>query len=159
MLMLPFALLMYPASRLGDRVPRAALLALGTLLYGSAIASLALVSASYLAVSMIAAGVASSLMYGTVLCYAATLVPAPSRGRMMAMVNTAGAFGMLLGPICGGMLVALGRGSVDPMSAYRNVFYLAAAVCVLWVVIQGPWLIKRLQVERSEHEIAAAPIT
>ncbi len=35
MLMLPFALLMYPASRLGDRMPRAALLGLGALLYGA----------------------------------------------------------------------------------------------------------------------------
>ena len=155
MLMLPFALLMYPASRLGDRMPRAGLLGLGALLYGAAIASLAVAPKGLLPVSMIAAGVASSFMYGTVLCYAATLVPAESRGRMMALVNTAGALGMLLGPMCGGIMVALGRNPADPLSAYRNVFYLAGATCVVWVLVQGPWLMRRLETERGEHALAA----
>jgi len=155
MLMLPFALLMYPASRLGDRMPRAGLLGLGALLYGAAIASLAVAPKGLLPVSMIAAGVASSFMYGTVLCYAATLVPAESRGRMMALVNTAGAMGMLLGPMCGGIMVALGRNPADPLSAYRNVFYLAGATCVVWVLVQGPWLMRRLETERGEHALAA----
>ncbi len=155
MLMLPFALLMYPASRMGDRMPRAALLSLGTLLYGVAITSLALVPKGLLPLSMIVAGVASSFMYGTVLCYAATLVPHESRGRMMALVNTAGALGMLLGPICGGLLVALGRNGADPVSAYRNVFYLAGTVCAAWVVVQGRWLVMRLRIERGEHALAS----
>lgn len=154
MLMLPFALLMYPASRLGDRVPRAALLAFGTLLYGAAITSLALVPKAFLPVSMIAAGVASSFMYGTVLCYCATLVPSDSRSRMMALVNTSGALGMLLGPMVGGVLVAIGRTQVDPLAAYRNVFYLAGVVCALWVVVQARWLTSRLQTERGEHALA-----
>ena len=154
MLMLPFALLMYPASRLGDRMPRAALLGVGTLLYGAAITSLALAPKALLPVSMMAAGIASSFMYGTVLCYAATLVPAEMRGRMMALVNTAGALGMLLGPMCGGIMVATFRNQADPLSAYRNVFYLAGAVCMAWVIIQGPWLFKRLETERGEHALA-----
>jgi MFS family permease len=157
MLMLPFALLMYPASRLGDRVPRAALLGAGAVLYGAAIASLALAPREFLPLSMMAAGIASSFMYGTVLCYAATLVAAESRGRMMALVNTAGALGMLLGPMCGGILVAIGRNPADPLSAYRNVFYLAGAVCVSWVLIQGPWLARRLEFERGEHALATQP--
>ena len=155
MLMLPFALLMYPASRMGDRMPRAALLGLGTLLYGFAIASLAVVPKGLLPLSMITAGIASSFMYGTVLCYAATLVPSESRGRMMALVNTAGALGMLLGPLCGGVLVALGRSRVDPLAAYQNVFYLAGVVCALWVVLQSRWLVARLGTERGEHALAA----
>ena len=159
MLMLPFALLMYPASRMGDRVPRAALLGLGTLLYGAAIASLAVVPKALLPVSMIGAGIASSFMYGTVLCYAATLVPSESRGRMMALVNSAGAFGMLLGPMCGGILVAIGRNGADPLAAYRNVFFLAGVVCAAWTVIQGRWLVNRLEIERGEHALAAAQTT
>ena len=155
MLMLPFALLMYPASRLGDRVPRSGLLGLGTLAYGASIASLALVPKSLLPLSMIGAGVASSFMYGTVLCYAATLVPAASRGRMMALVNTAGAFGMLLGPMVGGILVAIGKRQADPLSAYRNVFYLAGVVCVFWVLFQMRWLVARLRSERGERAVAA----
>lgn len=154
MLMLPFALLMYPASRLGDRMPRAALLGLGALVYGAAIASLAVAPKNLLPVSMMAAGIASSFMYGTVLCYAATLVPADSRGRMMALVNTAGALGMLLGPMCGGIMVAIFRTEADPLEAYRNVFYLAGGVCALWFLIQGPWLIKRLETERGENALA-----
>jgi MFS family permease len=159
MLMLPFALLMYPASRMGDRMPRAALLGMGTLLYGAAITSLALVPKGFLPLSMIVAGVASSFMYGTVLCYAATLVPSESRGRMMALVNMAGALGMLLGPMCGGMLVAAFRGGSDPLSAYRNVFYLAGAVCALWVLLQSRWLVFRLGIEREEYALAGAPTT
>lgn len=154
MLMLPFALLMYPASRLGDRLPRSALLGLGALVYGAAIASLAVAPSNLLPVSMMAAGIASSFMYGTVLCYAATLVPAELRGRMMALVNTAGALGMLLGPMCGGLMVAAFRTEAEPLSAYKNVFYLAGGVCALWVVIQGPWLMRRLETERGENALA-----
>jgi MFS transporter, DHA1 family, tetracycline resistance protein len=159
MLMLPFALLMYPASRLGDRVPRAALLALGTLLYGGAIASLAAVPREFLPVSMIVAGIASSFMYGAVLCYAATLVPAGSRGRMMALVNTAGACGMLAGPMLGGMLVAAFRTESEPLAAYRNVLFIAGASCALWTLLQARWLMARLAVERREHALAAAETT
>lgn len=154
MLMLPFALLMYPASRMGDRVPRAVLLGFGTLVYGLAIASLGIVPAMLLPASMVVAGVASSFMYGTVLCYAATLVPSESRGRMMALVNTAGAFGMLLGPMCGGILVSVGRDQADPLSAYRSVFFIGGAVCTLWIVVLGRWLRARLEIERGEHAVA-----
>jgi len=155
MLMLPFALLMYPASRLGDKVPRAALLGFGAILYGAAIASLALAPKALLPLSMAVAGVASSLMYGTVLCYAATLVSPAARGRMMALVNTAGAFGMLLGPICGGIMIAAFRNQADPLSAYRNVFYLAGASCAFWILAQAPWLMKRLARERGDDALAA----
>jgi MFS family permease len=103
---------------------------------------------------MMAAGIASSFMYGTVLCYAATLVPAELRGRMMALVNTAGALGMLLGPMCGGLMVAAFRTEAEPLFAYKNVFYLAGGVCALWVVIQGPWLMRRLETERGENALA-----
>jgi MFS family permease len=154
MLMLPFALLMYPASRLGDRVPRASLLGFGALLYGAAIASLALAPTALLPLSMMIAGAASSLVYGTVLCYAATLVSPDARGPMMALVNTAGALGMLLGPMCGGIMVAMGRNQADPLSAYRNVFYLAAASCSFWVLVQAPWLLRRLARERADHALA-----
>jgi MFS family permease len=154
MLMLPFALLMYPASRLGDRFPRAGILAVGTLMYGASIASLAVVPAAWLSASMIGAGVASSLMYGTVLCYAATLVPAESRGRMMALVNTAGALGMFAGPMTGGLLIAAFRDPADPLAAYRMVLMIAGASCALWTVLQVRWLRHRLAVERAEHEVA-----
>jgi MFS family permease len=140
---------------MGDRLPRAALLALGTLGYGAAITSLALVPKAFLPLSMGVAGIASSFMYGTVLCYAAALVPSDSRGRMMALVNTAGALGMLLGPMVGGVLVAIGKTQVDPLSAYRNVFYLAGGVCALWLVLQSRWLTSRLALERREHALAA----
>jgi MFS family permease len=155
MLMLPFALLMYPASRLGEKLPRAGLLGLGAILYGVALASLALAPKSLLPLSMMTAGVASSLMYGTVLCYAATLVSPESRGRMMALVNTAGALGMLLGPMCGGIMVAAFRNPLDPFSAYRNVFYLAGATCAFWMLLQAPWLMRRLERERGDHALAA----
>lgn len=156
-LLLPFALLMYPASRIGDRIPRATLLAGGTLLYGAAIASLAVAPKAGLALSMVVAGAASSLMYGTVLCYSVTLAPSAARGRMMALVNTAGAMGMLLGPMVGGLLVALGRGGPDPLQAYRNVFFLAGLVCAVWVAASSPWLVARLAIERGTH--ASAPPT
>ena len=156
MLMIPFALLMYPASRLGDRVPRSALLGVSTLLYGAAITSLALVPKAGLPIAMICAGIASSFMYGTVLCYAATLTPSASRGRMMALVNTAGALGMLLGPMIGGILVAVGRGQVDPIAAYRNVFYLAGAVSVVWTLLQAQWLSARFRVERGAAALASS---
>lgn len=148
MLLLPFALLMYPASRIGDRAPRALLLALGTLVYGAALAGLAVASRVLLPVLMVSAGAASALVYGTVLCYAASLSRGAPRGRMMALVNVAGAFGMLAGPMAGGLTIALSRGlTADPLQPYRNVFLLAGCVCALWVAAASPWLLKRLSVE------------
>ena len=159
MLMIPFALLMYPASRLGDRFPRAALLGGSTLLYGLAITSLAVVPKAGLPVAMICAGTASSFMYSTVLCYAATLTPGFARGRMMALVNTAGAMGMLFGPMIGGILVAAGRSQTEPVDAYRNVFYLAGAVSVLWTLLQGRWLSARFRLERGDAVSAVGAST
>ena len=76
---------------------------------------------------------------------------------MMALVNTAGAVGMLLGPMVGGVLVALGRGGPDPLQAYRNVFFLAGLVCALWVALCSPWLAARLAIERGTHGSAPPP--
>jgi MFS family permease len=73
---------------------------------------------------------------------------------MMALVNTAGALGMFLGPMCGGLMVALGRDAAEPLSAYRNVFYFAGSVCVCWVAVQARWLLERFRIEQGEHALA-----
>lgn len=150
LLTLPFALLMYPASRLGDRIPRASLLGAGALLYGTALASLAVAPAAWLSVSMLAAGIASALMYGSVLCYAATLVDAADRPRMMAWINMTGAFGMMVGPAIGGVLATWARVDGDPGAGYRLVFMAAGALSVVWAMLVSPWLVRRYRVEASK---------
>jgi MFS family permease len=151
LLTLPFALLMYPASRLGDRVPRASLLCAGALLYGTSLASLAIAPASWLPASMLCAGVASALMYGSVLCYAATLVDAEDRPRMMAWINMTGAFGMMIGPAVGGVLATWTRVEGDPGAGYRVVFMAAGALSIGWAAVVSPWLLGRFRAETSKH--------
>lgn len=147
LLTLPFALLMYPASRLGDFWPRGLLMGAGAIAYGGAIASLALVSGGSLGVSMLMAGVASSLLYGSVLCYAATLVSAAARPRMMAWVNTAGALGMLVGPALGGIIATVAKSEADPAHAYRFVFLAAGSLAGFWFLLMAPWLFQRIRSE------------
>lgn len=149
LLTLPFALSMYPVSRLAERVPRAALLLSGGVLYGGALASLAAAPAGALPVVMLTAGLASGLIFSPTLAYAADLAGPGKRGAVMSLVNAAGCLGMLLGPAAAGITSALFRDAGDPARGYRAVFVLAAFSVAAWLVASTPWLRRQLRAERA----------
>jgi len=149
LLTLPFALLTYPAGRLSDSVPRAAVMAVGALVYGFALMALGQAETPLLAWVMAAAGCGAACIFAPTLCYAASLAGPEQRGRAMALVNAAGCLGMLLGPAAAGITSALFRTSDDPLSGYRAVFGLAGIGVLTWLAIAGPWLVSRLREERA----------
>lgn len=144
---LPFAALMYPVGRLGERLPRALLLGTGTLLYGAALMGLAHAPTGLLPVLMGTAGVASALVFSPTLCYAATLGGESQRGRAMALLNAAGCLGMLMGPVFAGLLAGLLRSPADPCAGYRAVFLTSGAAVWLWGAVAAAWLARRWREE------------
>ena len=145
-----FAISMYPVGRLTERVPRAYVLGGGSALYGVSLALLGFVPAALLPVVMIAAGISSSMLYAPTLSYATTLSDASLRARVMALINSAGCFGMLAGPMVAGMISAAARRLDDPLQGYRAVFLMAALSVVVWLLAARTWLLARLREEKPE---------
>ncbi|MFO0571417.1 MAG: MFS transporter [Polyangiaceae bacterium] len=145
---LPFALLIYPASRLGDRVPRAVLLGGSVLLHGAALALLGWVPAAALSLVMLLAGTASAGTFAVVLCYSAS-AEGVSRSGAMAWVNAAGCLGMISGTAAGGIASAVWRDLSDPGRGHRAAFLVAAGALALWWLLALPWLRARYRKEVS----------
>ena len=141
LLTLPFALSMYPLSRLSDRISRATLMAVGGGLYAVSLLALAVVPFSVLPLIMVVAGASSAALFAPSLCYAACL-SGKRKEISMSLINAAGCAGMLLGPACAGITSAL-VGRVDPVFGYRAVFVLAACSVLTWIVLSGRWLARR----------------
>jgi MFS family permease len=157
LLTLPFALTMYPASRLGERVPRPRILALGAALYAGCFLMLRGSAAAALPALMIVAGIASGMIYAPALCETASLAGPEDRGLAMALLNGAGCLGMLMGPAAAGITVALFRSPADPLCGYRAVFTLNALTLGLWLASIVPVLLQR---NHSGHLLlpAAGPL-
>ena len=151
-LTLTFAVSMYPAGRLTDRVPRAYAFAVGGILYAVALAALGYVPPELLAAVMAVAGLASSFIYAPTLSYAAQLAGEAGKSRAMALVNAAGCLGMLMGPMLAGITTSVMKRTYDPVTAYRAVFLLAASSVLLWLVLSVRWLLRRLREERPQLE-------
>lgn len=157
LLTFPFALSMYPAARASDRGLAAPLLALGVAAYALALGLLAHAPTALLAPLMLAAGIASGLIFAGTLCYGTLLAGPSDKGRAMALINVAGCTGMLLGPMIAGIASAVGRRSVGPIFGYRLGFYIAALSLAVWLVASARWLVARARAEagpRASQEVA-----
>ena len=145
-----FAISMYPVGRLTERVPRAYVLGGGSALYGVSLALLGFVPVVMLPVLMITAGISSSMLYAPTLSYASTLSDASLRARVMALINSAGCFGMLAGPMVAGIISTAARRLDDPLQGYRTVFLVAALSVIVWLLAARTWLLARLREEKPE---------
>lgn len=154
-LTLSFAVFMYPAARLAERVPPASLLLTGGVVYGAVLNGLGHVAPAWLPVLMFAAGISSALLFATTLNYAAQ-AREEARASAMAWVNAAGAFGMLLGPAVAGITCAILKSSLAAGTAYRAVFHLAGGSVLLWLLIGSRWLVRMAQVERRAQQFVEA---
>lgn len=146
-LTVPFALATYPAAKLARRLPRALLLACGTLSYAATLLALAFVPTSWLAPAMLLGGLGSAGIFASTLGYVSERAPVAASSRGMAMLNAAGALGMLLGPVFAGVLSAQLRRADDPLYGYRAVFIASASALAMWLVLALPWLGRALHDE------------
>jgi len=127
--MLPFALLTYPSGRMSRRWNPLAMMIAGSVLYGIWFAGLAFVSAALMPFMMGLGGVAAALMFGPSLVLAAEASSAKSRSAAMAAFNASGSLGFLLGPLCGGAILA--AFSSMPETGFRIAILSAGAMELL----------------------------
>ena len=137
----PFAILVYPAGRLVDRIGRIWPLAIGSALFGVVYAAYGVASPAQLSVLMVLSGLLSALMFAPNLALCADLAPADQRGAAFTGFNIAGSMGMLLGPILGGGLFAWASQSMDATSAYRLTFLLTGITEVGCAAVTLPMLL------------------
>lgn len=109
-----FALGTWPMARLGDRVDRWKLVAVGAGLYALSYLVLGVTPVHLIVVVCSVAGLASAAIYGPSLGLAAMAVPDTARASAMAVLNAAGTLGMFLGSaLAGGLssvMLSLGYG-------------------------------------------------
>ncbi|WP_394850885.1 MFS transporter [Pendulispora brunnea] len=146
----PFALASYPAGRLLDRIPRAAMLVGGALLCAAALAGLGWVPRNAIGVSMLLFGIGSSMIFVPVIFYGAHVGQATERATVMALVHGAGCVGMLLGPAVAGIVSAVVGRRTDAVTGYRSVFLVACAVTLGWVLASAGVLARRMREEAAE---------
>jgi MFS family permease len=156
MLTLPFALLTYPAGRLSARVPRAALLGIGTLVYAAGLFLLGRAPSGGLPILMLLLGVASAAIYAPTLCYTATMAEPAERARAVSLVNATSCLGMVIGPMVAGITCAIVTRGAPPqiaslasIDAYRTVFAIASISALAWLALATPALVRRYRLERG----------
>lgn len=141
MFLLPFALLVYPAGRLADRIGRVRPIALGSAGFGVVFASYGLVPLAWMPITMVVSGVLSALMFAPNLTLCADLAPVAHRGAAFAGFNIAGSFGFLMGPIVAGCAMYLMQWmEFSPIAGYRMAFLAAGGGEVLCAAITLPML-------------------
>lgn len=131
-----FAVATWPMSRLGERVDRWKLIAVGALGYAVSYLALGFTPVELIVAVVTVAGLASAAIYGPSLGLAAQAVPDTARASAMAVLNAAGTLGMFLGSaLAGGLSSALLSAGADRAQAYTVVFMAAGAVQLVSVVL------------------------
>lgn len=131
-----FALGTWPMARLGDRVDRWKLIALGALLYAGSYVALPFVPLEAIVAVLCVAGLASAAIYGPSLGLAAQAVPDTARASAMAVLNAAGTLGMFLGStLAGGLSGALLSLGYAREAAYTTVFVSAGVLQLISVAV------------------------
>lgn len=131
-----FALGTWPMARLGDRVDRWKLIALGALLYSASYIALPFAPVQVIVVVLSVAGLASAAIYGPSLGLAAQAVPDTARASAMAVLNAAGTLGMFLGSLLAGAVSsAMLSAGLNRGAAYTTVFIAAGVVQLLSVAV------------------------
>ena len=154
MFLLPFAVLVYPAGRLVDRIGRIWPIALGSIAFGLVFATYGLVPTAHLEAVMLASGVLSALMFAPNLALCADLAPPGQRGAVFAGFNAAGSLGFVLGPLLAGAVFTICSARTSTTTAYQVTFVVAGATEVLCAAVTLPLL---LSLRRKRRCSTAAP--
>lgn len=118
--MVPFAILSWPVGRLAERLGWFRLLIGGNIAFGLVFGLYGYTPARLLPVAMVLSGVCSAFMFAPSLLLVSDLVRRGQGEGLFGAFQVAGSFGFLVGPIVGGVLVALTGGDGRP--AYEAIF-------------------------------------
>ncbi len=142
MFLVPFALLVYPAGRVIDRIGPVFPLVIGSLSFGVLIASYGFVDVNWLPGVMLASGVVSALMFAPTLSLCATFAPQRLRGSAYAGFNAAGSLGFIAGPIVAGTICQLATTPFGTTAAYQLAFVFAGFTQILCALLTLPLLLR-----------------
>jgi MFS family permease len=142
MFLVPFALVVYPAGRLIDRIGRVWPICAGTAVFGLIFAAYGCVTSAQLPAIMVLSGLVSAVMFAPSLALAADLAPAEQRGAAFTGFNVAGSLGFVLGPLCAGALYSLCQGRLDGLTAYRVTFAATGAAAMACALVTIPSLLR-----------------
>jgi MFS family permease len=137
--LLPYAVLTYPAGWLCDRINPVALMAVGSLGYGTFLIALGFTGTDLLIPVMAGGGVIAALMLAPSLVLTVRLAGA-AQATGMGGFHLTGSLGFMLGPLLSVAILAGLRGlGLDPYPAVFIVFGLFEIGCVLLLL---PWLLR-----------------
>lgn len=142
MFLLPFALLIFPAGLLVDRMGRVWTLALGNIGFGLVFALYGFASPDQLKLLMIASGVLSAIMFAPNLTLCADLVPSHRRGAAFTGFNVAGSFGFIVGPLAAGAIYSAISSFGASLGAFQLTFVFAGSMVALCALLTLPALLR-----------------
>lgn len=118
--MIPFAALCYPVGRLAERVGWFPLLVAGNIAFGIVYGAYGITPRALLPTSMVLSGVASAFIFAPSLLLVSDLVRRGHGEGLFGVFQIAGSLGFLVGPMVGGILVAVT--GADGRPAYEQIF-------------------------------------
>ncbi|HEX9564863.1 MAG TPA: MFS transporter [Gemmatimonadaceae bacterium] len=147
--MVPFAALCYPVGRLAERVGWFPLLVGGNISFGLVYGAYGVTPISLLPVAMVLSGIASAFIFAPSLLLVSELVKRGHGEGLFGVFQLAGSFGFLIGPIVGGVMVAVtGR---DGRPAYEQIF---AAVGIAELLLAAGTIVLLGKLARNGKEEA-----
>lgn len=141
MFLVPFALLVYPAGRLVDRLGVAWPLAGGSAAFGLLFAAYGFLPREWLPVAMFGSGVLSAAMFAPTLTLIAAWSDSERRGAACARFNAAGAFGFVCGPLAAGAICHSLVDAWGARAAYQAAFVVAGLAEFVCAAATLPWLL------------------
>lgn len=157
----PFALLIYPAGRLVDRIGFTLPLVVGSAAFGVLFASYGFAPVGWLPAVMVVSGVVSSIMFAPTLSLCAALTPTGGRGSAYAGFNLAGSLGFVCGPLVAGAVCGGLQATIGPAAAFRVAFVVAGASQLVCAAVTLPRLVRvqrELRVGKPSGQAEAARV-
>jgi MFS family permease len=113
----------------------AACLPAGAALFGASLAALAVVPRTFLPLALVGAGLGAALVYAPCLDLVSSAAPGGRRATSMALLHSAGAVGMILGPLFAALLEVVLSGWSAPQRCaafmtFAGVLHAAAAIAL-----------------------------
>ncbi|RMF72629.1 MAG: MFS transporter [Planctomycetota bacterium] len=155
MFLVPFALLVYPAGRLVDRLGVTLPLAGGSAAFGLLFAAYGFLPREWLPVAMFASGVLSAAMFAPTLTLIAAWSDAERRGAACARFNAAGALGFVCGPLIAGTICHSLADVWGARAAYQTAFIIAGMAEFACAAATLPWLLRIAKRDARGQELAA----
>lgn len=130
-----FALCTLPLTRVGDRVERRRVIALGAVVYAAMFFSFLVADTRTFPLVLAIGGIASAAIYGPSLSLVSQSVPSEARASAMGLLNAAGTLGMFLGNVAAAAITVLLQAGAERGFVYSIVFVVAGLSQLLGAVL------------------------